>query len=321
MAVAPILSATEESQRRVIEKMRREFGPQVIALLHQRDVLEISLNPDGKLWVERAGQPMEQVGHMAASQAEAAIGTVAAFHGRTSLSSDPILECELPITGSRFEGLVPPVVARPTFSIRRHASSVYTLAQYVEHGIATLDQVQTIQGLIAEKKNLIISGGTSSGKTTLGNAVLSEMVTQFPARRRVVIEDTVELQCSAENIVFLRTSPVVDMVRLLRAAMRLRPDSIDVGEVRGPEALALLKAWNTGHPGGFATVHANSANAALIRLEHLVLEGTASPTQTLIAEAVDAVVGIEKTGTGRRVTEVVTLTGFRNGEYVTKRLA
>jgi P-type conjugative transfer ATPase TrbB len=175
-----------------------------------------------------------------------------------------------------------------------------------------------ILSAILSHKNILIVGGTGSGKTTFANAIIDGIAENCPNDRLIIIEDTAELQCNAANVVTLRSSDNVSMNQLLRATMRLRPDRILVGEVRGPEAMSLLKAWNTGHPGGLATVHANSAAAGLIRLEQLIAEsGTTVSMQPLIAEAVDLIVFIEKYNKGRRIKTVATVNGLNNtGDYI-----
>lgn len=315
MAVLPIL--TEEKNRR-IEKIHRELGSQISGLLQDATVVEILLNPDGQLWVERLGEAMEQLGQFPTSRAESLIYSIASYHSTTITRDNPILECELPHFGARFEALIPPVVAAPVFTIRCRASQVFTLSDYVAAGIMDDAQKTQLETAIRERKNILVAGGTGSGKTTLANALIAEIVQAHPEHRLVIIEDTAEIQCAAENAVLLHTTEAVDMLRLLKATMRLRPDRILVGEVRGPEALALLKAWNTGHPGGVATVHANSATAGLIRLEQLIAEATPTPMPVLIGEAVDLVVSIAKTPTGRKVQEILHVQGYSPQDgYVT----
>ncbi|RUV80319.1 P-type conjugative transfer ATPase TrbB, partial [Mesorhizobium sp. M1A.F.Ca.IN.020.32.1.1] len=200
--------------------------------------------------------------------------------------------------GHRFEGLLPPVVAAPTFTIRRRASRLIPLDDYVKAKVMTTRQADIIRNAIASRLNVVISGGTGSGKTTLANAVIAEIVETAPEDRILILEDTAEIQCAAENAVALHTSDTIDMARLLKSTMRLRPDRIIVGEVRDGAALTLLKAWNTGHPGGVTTIHSNSAMSALRRLEQLTAEASQQPMQEVIAEAVDLVVSIERTGRG-----------------------
>jgi type IV secretion system protein VirB11 len=310
-----LASVPDELQKRLTEKLRRELGPQICSYLMDPEIIEIMLNPDGTLWVDRLGKDMEQVGNLPGVQAESLIGTVASTLRVTVTRENPVLECELPIDGSRFEALLPPIVAAPTFTIRRKAVKVFTLADYVESGIMTARQQAAIKGAVQNRKNILVIGGTTTGKTTLTNAILRYIAEAAPNHRLVIIEDTAELQCTIDNHVMLRTSLNVDQLQLLKITMRLRPDRICLGEARGPEALALLKAWNTGHPGGVCTIHANNARAGLIRMEQLIAEATSAPMQTLIGEAVNVIVSITKTASGRKVQEVLHVTGFDKSGY------
>jgi type IV secretion system protein TrbB len=298
---------------RLSEKLRRELGPVVLKALSDPDVIEIILNPDGRIWVESHTGGMSQTdGSMQPTQAENLIGTVAAALNAVANPQNPIVEGELPLTGSRFEGLLPPIAPSPCFVIRKRASILYTLDDYVKNNIVTRSQAIALRDAIAKRRNIVIAGGTGSGKTTLVNALIHEMVTLGDqAERFVIIEDTLELQCAARNALQLHTTDAADMTRLVRATMRLRPDRIIIGEVRGKEALALLKAWNTGHPGGATTVHANSASAALLRLLSLVEEAGVPAQPQLIAEAVNLLAFMERTSiTGRRLTELMRVEGY-----------
>ena len=298
---------------RLSEKLRRELGPVVLKALSDPDVIEIILNPDGRIWVESHTAGMSQTdASMAPTQAENLIGTVAAALNAVANPQNPIIEGELPLTGSRFEGLLPPIAPSPCFVIRKRASVLYTLDHYVKDNIVTRAQAIALRDAIAKRRNIVIAGGTGSGKTTLVNALIHEMVTLGDqAERFVIIEDTLELQCAARNALQLHTADAADMTRLVRATMRLRPDRIIIGEVRGKEALALLKAWNTGHPGGITTLHANSASAALLRLLSLVEEAGVPAQPQLIAEAVNLLAFMERTSiTGRRLTELVHVEGY-----------
>lgn len=298
---------------RLSEKLRRELGPVVLKALSDPDVIEIILNPDGRIWVESHTAGMSQTdASMAPTQAENLIGTVAAALNAVANPQNPIIEGELPLTGSRFEGLLPPIAPSPCFVIRKRASVLYTLDHYVKDNIVTRAQAIALRDAIAKRRNIVIAGGTGSGKTTLVNALIHEMVSLGDqAERFVIIEDTLELQCAARNALQLHTTDAADMTRLVRATMRLRPDRIIIGEVRGKEALALLKAWNTGHPGGITTLHANSASAALLRLLSLVKEAGVPAQPQLIAEAVNLLAFMERTSiTGRRLTELVHVEGY-----------
>ena len=314
------LSPRAEIERRLVTAMRQQLGTEVCDRLDDPQVIEVMLNPDGAVWEDRLGAGMRQIGTMAPVTAESFISTVASTLRASVTREHPILESELPIRGARFEAMIPPVVSAPTFTIRLKAVRVFTLDDYVSAGIMTYPQRVAIREAVASRRNILICGGTASGKTTLGNAVLAATVEAAPNDRLVILEDTVELQCRARNVVALRATDTVDMQRLLRATMRLRPDRIIVGEVRGGEALSMLKAWNTGHSGGFCTVHANSASSALTRIEQLIAEVTASDMRAVIGEAVDLIVPIAKTATNRVVNPIIAVEGFHGGQYVLSTL-
>lgn len=306
-----------ERARRISEKLARELGPQVYAALNDADVLDIILNPDGIVWVERLGSAPERLGEMPPYQAEALIATIAAEMRTVVTAEHPILECEIPIDGSRFSAVIPPVVSAPAFAIRRRASKIFTLADYVATGVMTTRQAARLARAVEERRNIVIAGGTGSGKTTLANAILAHMAEACPDDRLVVIEDTTELQCAAPNAIIMRSTSAVSLQRLVRTALRFSPKRIIVGEVRGGEALELIKAWNTGHPGGVATIHANNAREGLQRLEDLVREATQAPMQKTIAAAVHFVVFIAKTTRGRVVEELISVDGVSGEDYRT----
>jgi type IV secretion system protein VirB11 len=334
----------DEQHQRLEVKLRRELGDQVLRLLDDNLTEDILLNPDGSLWVKRVGHGFSRMGEMPAAQAASALGTVAAWRGTVLNHEHPILETELPIDGSRFEGIVSPVVRRPVFAIRLRPRKIFSLDDYEVDGILTdgtdplnqlrrrdnfLDGVrglkhgEVIRAAVLARKNILVVGSTGSGKTTLVNAILDSLARLTPQDRVISIEDTTELQCPVKNYLDLRAVGHVTMLECLRACMRLKPTRIVVGEVRGAEAHTLLKAWNTGHPGGAATVHANDALSGLIRLESLVAEATSAPQQTLIAEAVDLVVFVDEESSvkaGRKVREVLLVTGYSNGNYQVERV-
>ncbi len=304
---------------RARHKLERDMGPELLAALHDPRTIELMLNPDGWVWLERLGEPMRKLLELRPAQAQAIIETVAGYHGKELTRGSPLLEGELPIDGSRLAGQLPPVVTRPTFAIRKKAVAIFTLDQYVENGVMTPGQKDVIVVAIKVHKNILVIGGTGSGKTTLVNAVINEMVLSSPHERVVIVEDTAEIQCAAENALPYHTAPEVPMTALIKTSLRMRPDRILVGEVRGPEALDLLMCWNTGHPGGAATLHANDAVAGLGRLEMLISmhPNSPSPIQPLIGDAVDLLVHIARTPTGqRRVQEIVEVSGHRDGQYI-----
>ncbi|KHK91882.1 P-type conjugative transfer ATPase TrbB [Novosphingobium malaysiense] len=309
-------SSTVSAERRR-SMLRTAMGPGIATALADSAVIEIMVNPDGALWLDRLGEGRADTGtRYDAAQIERIIRLVAS-HARTEVhAATPIVSAELPPhgegAGERFEGVLPPVSLGPCFSIRKPAARIYRLADYVADGLMADETAQVLGEAVAARRNVLIAGGTSSGKTTLANALLAELASRDD--RVILIEDTRELQCAAPDVVALRTRPgSVTMADLVRSTLRLRPDRIVVGEVRGREALDMLKAWNTGHPGGIATVHANSAEAALYRLEQLVQEAVVAVPRQLIAEAIDLVVFISGRGLGRRVETIAHVAGLEPG--------
>ena len=307
---------------RAIEKLRRDLGPIVVDALADPRTVEVLLNADGSIWQERLGEPMERIGDMAPHRTEAVIKTVAGYHGKTVTRLNPLIEGELPLDGSRFAGQIPPIVQAPTIAIRKKAIAIFTLDQYVEQGIMTMSQAATIRNAVAAHRNILVIGGTGSGKTTLVNAIIHEMVLLDPTERVCIIEDTGEIQCEAENFVQYHTTLEVTMTTLLKTILRMRPDRILVGEVRGAEALDLLDAWNTGHEGGAATLHANDNLSALTRLKSLISRNVAAPDdiEPLIGEAVHVLVHIARTPEGRVVQEITALSGYKDGCYLNRPL-
>ena len=312
------MTGASHDRRRAM--LRTAMGPEIAAALADPLVIEIMVNPDGALRLDRLGEGRTDTGvRMDPAQVERIVRLVAS-HARTEVhAASPIVSAELPPhgegAGERFEGVLPPVSLAPCFSIRKPASRVYTLTDYVSDGIMAAEAARLLSLAVVERRNILVAGGTSSGKTTLANALLAEMAGLD--ERILIIEDTRELQCAAHDVVALRTrsaganmAGAVSMADLVRSTLRLRPDRIIVGEVRGREALDMLKAWNTGHPGGIATVHANSAISALYRLEQLVQESVVTVPRRLIAEAIDMIVFIAGRGLGRRVETIARVAGL-----------
>jgi len=313
-AAHPSSSSTQSLDRR-IRMLRTAMGPLIAAALADPDVVEVMLNPDGSLWVDRLSTGREPTGEtLSATDGERIIRLVAAHVGVEVHRGRPLLSAELPETGERFEGVLPPASPAPAFALRKRAVGVIPLEDYVRDGVLAEGQADFLRSAVRERQNILVAGGTSTGKTTLANALLAEIAATDD--RVLVLEDTVELQCVAKDHVPLRTRPgVVSMTELVRATMRLRPDRVVVGEVRGGEALDLVKVWGTGHPGGIATVHAGSAHGALLRLEQLILEVAITPPRALIAEAVNVVVFIAGRGRARKVRTVAQVTGFDSNGY------
>jgi P-type conjugative transfer ATPase TrbB len=312
-----VLTQKSEAIIRGARMLRTALGPAIAGFLEDPAIVEVMLNPDGRLWIDRLSGGLSDTGErLNAADGERIVRLVAHHVGAEVHAGSPRVSAELPETGERFEGLLPPVVAAPTFAIRKPAVAVFTLNDYVAAGIMTSDQAEALRAAVAARKNILVAGGTSTGKTTLTNALLAEVAKT--ADRVVLIEDTRELQCLAPNLVALRTKDgVVSLSDLVRSSLRLRPDRIPIGEVRGAEALDLLKAWGTGHPGGVGTIHAGSALGALRRLEQLIQEAVVTVPRALIAETIDVVAVLSGRGRERRLTELMCVTGLGPaGDYV-----
>ncbi|MGE0047741.1 MAG: P-type conjugative transfer ATPase TrbB [Acidithiobacillus sp.] len=302
----------KETHARRIEQIRRYLGKEITALFDDPRMVEIMANPDGQVYVERLGEGMTIFAKIDPYSVQAVLGLMADFLHTEVSRGKPVVEGAMPMEflRSRFAGAIPPLVEGASFSIRLPARSIFRLDQYVERGIITSEQREFLTGALAARKNILVSGGTGSGKTTLSNALIDVISSNSGADSRIVIiEDTRELQCSAPNVVqFLTDDDAgIDMTRLLKLTLRYRPDRILVGEVRDKAALALLKAWNTGHPGGIATLHANNPEAALLRLDQLCQEAGVPSQKDLIQEAVDVVIQIARDPehpAGRRITAI-----------------
>ena len=296
--------------------LRTALGSAIAGYLEDPSIVEVMLNPDGRLWIDRLSEGLADTGErLSPADGERIVRLVAHHVGAEVHSGRPRVSAELPETGERFEGLLPPVVAAPAFAIRKPAVAVFTLQDYVAAEIMSVDQATILRQAVADRRNILVAGGTSTGKTTLTNALLAEVSKTFD--RVVLIEDTRELQCAAPNLVALRTKDgVASLSDLVRSSLRLRPDRIPIGEVRGAEALDLLKAWGTGHPGGIGTIHAGSALGALRRLEQLIQEAVVTVPRALIAETINLVAVLAGRGSARRLAELARVEGLQSdGDY------
>lgn len=310
-----------ESRDRRRTMLRTAMGPAIAEALADPLVIEVMVNPDGVLRLDRLGEGRQETkSNLTPAEVERIIRLVASHMRLEAHAANPIVSAELPSredgqAGERFEGLLPPVSMAPCFSIRKPAKRIYGLDDYVNDRIMTVPQAAALRRAVTDHSNILVAGGTSSGKTTLANALLAEVAKMD--ERVILIEDTRELQCAATDCVALRTKAgVVSLADLVRSTLRLRPDRIIVGEVRGAEALDMLKAWNTGHPGGIATVHANSAESALYRLEQLIQEVVTTVPRRLIAEAINTIVFISGRGIARRIETISRLDGLdADGNY------
>jgi len=314
--VVVVNSFQSEAISRGARMLRTAFGPAIARFLEDPAVIEVMLNPDGRLWIDRLSSGLADTGEVvSAPDGERIVRLVAHHVGAEVHASNPRVSAELPETGERFEGLLPPVVTAPAFAIRKPAVAVFMLDDYVAKGIMTSGQAGALGEAVAARHNVLVAGGTSSGKTTLTNALLAEVAKT--SDRVVLIEDTRELQCKAPNLVALRTKDgVIALSDLVRSSLRLRPDRIPIGEVRGAEALDLLKAWGTGHPGGIGSIHAGTALGALRRLEQLIQEAVVTVPRALIAETINVIAVLSGRGADRRLAELARVTGLGpSGDY------
>ncbi|MGC1301438.1 MAG: P-type conjugative transfer ATPase TrbB [Caulobacteraceae bacterium] len=310
--------------QRLLESLRHSMGPVILDAMTDKTVVEVMVNPDGRIWIDVAGEGLKWTGqHMAPHDAESILRTLATHAGLIVTKDQPRVSATLPETGERFQGEFPPLVSAAAFAIRKRPEMIFSLESYVDRGTMTADQCAIIRQAVDDHANIVVAGGTGSGKTTLLNAILAEP--SFADDRVIIIEDTRELQCSAVNCVQLLTKKgelPVTMADLVFDVLRLRPDRIIGGEVRdGQTALNLLKAWNTGHPGGATSIHANNAYEALTRIEDLIGEVSARIPYRAIAQAINVVVYIERSRTGRKVKDVIRVRSHDGDAYQLEQMA
>jgi P-type conjugative transfer ATPase TrbB len=316
-----------ESQQRLYEKLCRDLGEDIIRFLQDTDINEVMLNPDGKLWIDSSSKGLIHASHLNRAQAFSIINDVAGIHNFVVTQHSPRLEAELPffkiMQGERFTAQIPPIVSAPSFTIRKKSEVIFKLEDYVATKRLTENQAKKLKDLIRNRKNILVSGGPGSGKTTVTNALVIEAVKYDKNQRFLILEDLPELQCEAQNKVAMLTSDDVNMTGLLRAAMRMRPDRILIGEVRGREALDMLKAWNTGCPGGICTVHANGASEAIQRILDLAMEaGLIVPPIQLVSQTIDAIVSVTRKGNQKGfIHEILALGEYKNEKFIFEKLA
>jgi len=302
-------------QDNVIKLLEQSFGTEIMGFLNDKDVIEVYLNDNQDLWIDTLSKGRKKTGIRISYDDSLRINTLVAGAVGTEINmKNPLVTAELPIGGSRFQGEIPPTVKNPIFNIRKKAIKIFSLEEYVDNEVMTEKQYESICKAVKEKKNILVIGGTSSGKTTLCNAIINEMAKY--QERMIIIEDTQELQCACDDRVFLRTSDTVTIRDLLKATLRMRPDRISIGEIRGGAALDLLKAWNSGHPGGICTIHADSPRAGLDQLEQYISEVSISPQQKMISRVAHVLVFIKREGLKRVIESIAEVKGYKDGEYI-----
>lgn len=302
--------------------MARFLGPGTMAAFEDEAVTGVLLNPtDGAVRFDTRLRGRIDTGERLAPPRVFQFLNAAATHVGATLTPDaPLLQAELPralFRGARLQGFVPPITSGPAFVIRKPASVVFTLGEYVDRRIMTPEQRDVLRRGVLDRWNILIVGGTGTGKSTLINAMLHEIAELCPSDRIVILEDTVELQCSAPDSLSLRTREGGSLAELVRAALRADPSRIVVGEMRDAAALDWLDAASTGHPGSLATLHATTPEGALLRLDRLARRASDVSHRELIAEAVDLLVMIEGKHSSRRVSDLTRVSGLDDtGRYL-----
>lgn len=292
-------------------------------LLNDNDVFDIMFNQDGNVFVDKKGVGKVKLGKILSQiKAKQIIELVASYDDKNINRDNPTVDAVLP-DGSRFKGLLYECVENnPVFSIRKKPIQIFTLDEYEKNGILTNKHKLYIKEAVKNKKNILIVGGTGTGKTTLTNACLNEL--KDSKDRIAILEDTKELILDSENVVRLLSTEKVTLRDLLRNAMRLNVDRICVGELRtGDATLELLKAWNSGHEGGISTIHANTAESGLIKLDQYLSEVTQRHQRSVIAETVHVVINIVKTNNNKRlIKEIIELSGYdeESKKYIYKKI-
>lgn len=308
----------QEHKNRVLELLKHSFGKDIMRFMEDGNVIEIMLNPDKKLWVDTLKEGMLDTGILIEHATAMIIINTVANHCKTIVDvTNSTISAELPESGFRFEGIIPPNVDNASFTIRKKATLIFSLDDYIKMECLTIEQANYIKTSIKEHKNILVVGGTSTGKTTFTNACIAEI---SKTDRLLILEDTKELQSVCPNTVFLKTSDYKTMADLLKSTMRYRPDRIIVGEVRGGEALDLLTAWNSGHPGGFSTVHSNSDEGGLKQLEQYIQRVSINKQQELIAMAVNVIIVLRRIGNKRKVTSISEVKGFEDNKYILEKI-
>jgi P-type conjugative transfer ATPase TrbB len=291
-----------EAQARLHDQLTCDLGVVIGQALRDVAVTEIKVGEDGVVWLRKHVVGWEQTGDMLSeAQRTRALNSIASLLRKTINERSPNIEGALPLTGDRVAGSVWPSSA-PSFFIRRHAPRVFTLSDYVVTGIVTAAQAMLLAEHVHKGSNIVISGATDSGKTTMVNALLHLL--NSSSEHLVIIEDTREIQCTAPNHSRFLTSEHVSMLDQIKASMRRAPDRLIIGETRDAAGFALLKSWSTGHRGGMTTVHANNAAGVFDRFAQFCEEAGVPAQWRLMQQTIDVVAHMEKTVAGRRVMEI-----------------
>lgn len=299
---------THHLERESARRMAHYLGP-VAGFMTDEDVTEIYTSPlDGRVFLDtrKEGRVGTEI-YLSPGDIRSFLNVVADRQAETLGPGNESIQAQLPeavFRGARLQGILPRIVRLPCLNIRKRPTRIYTLADYVAQGALTPELKANLEGAVAQRKNVLVAGGTGSGKTTFVNAILKAMTDQGLRESFLLIEDTPELQCAAEDRREFQTTPHSRMVDLVRMSLRASPDRIIVGEVRDGSAYYLMDAWCTGHPGGAGTVHATSPVGALRRMARLARQAYDVDHRVLVAESIDIVCVIRKAGDKRRITDV-----------------
>ena len=300
-------------------------GVEIAELLQRDDIMEIYVNDDGFLRYKSLTEGKRKTELKLEPEKVRAIIELITGQAHKVVNGDiPSVSTEITGYGCRFQGELPPIVRFPQFNIRKKATRIFTFADYVADGELEPFHRDYLEKAIKERKNILVVGGTGTGKTTFLNAVLEAIARISPDHRIISLEDLPELQCPADDYSPMFTMQDAgaggvryNMTRLLADCMRRSPDRIVIGEVRDGAAYTMLKAWNTGHPGGACTVHANDAVAGLSRIKSLAQEDpdASNDLKELIGQAIDVVLSIVHTTLpngleGRRINQVIEVEGY-----------
>lgn len=310
-----------KNQNNLLDLLEISLGKEILSYLSEDIVTEITMNDDGKVWIDTLdrGWVLTDV-HLEEEAVYSIIALVANSVNQEVTIQNPIISAELPGSGFRFEGNIPGITERSVFNIRKYSILNFVLNDYVKSNIMSEEQKRVIEEAVKYHRNILVVGGTGSGKTTLCNAILQE-ISKYE-ERIIIIQDTNELKCTCPNKLFLRSNQFVSMRDLLTSTLRRTPRRIVIGEVRDGAALNVLKAWNTGHPGGLCTLHADSAKLGLFQLESYVSEVSQNSQRDTIARTVDLIVDLQKEGVSRKVKEIIQVEGLdKNGDYILKSVS
>jgi type IV secretion system protein VirB11 len=311
------MSLPEEQRIRLLEKLSREVSGAIQLALDEKSVIEVVCNSDGSVWKLSQSSGWNEIDKISPAKADSILSTVAALTDNIINNDNPQIQCVFPLDGSRLQGLLPPAVTAPVFDIRKHSQHIYSIEEYIAAGIMTSAQAEIIKEAVISRKNILISGGTCSGKTTLTKTII-DLAAKLGAQgeRFVIIEDTRELYCTAKNSVSIHAYTRDMLSKFTQSAMRLRPDRVILGEVRGREAYDLMYLLNSGHPGSFTTIHANDARMALHKFLMLARESGEDVHPQRVVECFDIVVSISRTDSKLRISEIVEVQDYEVSDFI-----